>query len=125
MDEWNNPSSHTADTVREYTTYTNILRYTYVVENGSHYLGCISNRVYADCTLYYYPAGAGSSDEIEATNAISCDYQSDHYSNSAAFEAAVDNYLNNPIIDRIEELIIKVEAPDGPTRYAYEDIWYY
>ncbi len=125
IDEWNNPSTYTDDTIREYTTYTNILRYTNVVENGSEYLGCISNCVYADCTLYYCPAGAGSSGNLRSENYTSTYYESDHYQETEAFEAAFDNYLNNPIIDRIEQLKIRVDYPSGAYKYVYERVSYF
>lgn len=124
IDEWKNPSTYTKDTIKEYMTYTNILRYTNVVYGGSIYLGCISNCVYADLSLYYCPVGAGQSGNLKGVKTVSEYYESDHYPEDDAFEAAYNNYLNVPIVDRIEHVEILVTYPSGRHKTIYETIFY-
>lgn len=114
--EWNDPSSTTKDYVSAVLNYTNIMRYTSVVDNGYEYLGCISNRVYVDCNLVYYPVGAGKGPEVSSQAELSDNFQSNYYNNNLAVATAYNNYLGVTFQDTIDAITLKVNYPNGSTK---------
>lgn len=116
--DWMDPKVTTNPYINEVLNYSNVIRYTNVIEGGVEYSGCISNRVYANCTLVHYATGAGYSPQIVSGNEISGTFTSSKYSNSAAEQAAVKNYLSGPLLDRIETIYVHVEYPTKTRKFA-------
>lgn len=117
-EEWKDPPATTKPYVNEVLNYSNIVRFTNVIENGMEYTGCISNRVYADCNLVHYGTGVNTAPQVMSANKISQTFTSSKYYNSAAEQTAVNNYQTTTVIDRIETVYVQVTYPSGTGRFS-------
>lgn len=122
--DWEEPSTTTHGYIAEYTSYTNYIRYTSVLENGQEYLGCISNQVEVTCSLTYYGVGSGVSPSVISPNELEDVFETENFTDKNALKTTVNNYLSSTVIDRIDCLYLHVSYPNGSNKAFSEKISY-
>lgn len=110
MEEWENAPT-TDGYMMALPKYRNTVRYTNVIENGMEYLGCVSNSVSPKCKLTFYSAAYNGTD-VAGDYVEFATLQSNCYNATAAREAALNNYLVAPLIDKIDYIEIITTYPN-------------
>lgn len=96
-----------------FPAYDAVMRYTNVIQNGMEYTGCVSNKVDVRANLIFYsPSGV----EVDADYAVEGSFESNHFGNAAAEQAAVNNYLVGGYIDKIDDYSVVATYPNGTSK---------